>query len=44
MISERLGIRPWEQRELLTGDELLEACEYIDAQMARENGRDDDGG
>lgn len=32
MICEQLGIRPWEQRELLTGEELLEACDWIDAQ------------
>lgn len=30
MISQVLGIRPWEQRELLTGAELLEACDFID--------------
>lgn len=25
-----LGVRPWEQRELLTADELLAAFDYID--------------
>lgn len=24
------GIAPWEQRERLSGEELLAACEYID--------------
>jgi len=30
-----LGIRPWEQRELLTVEELLLCFEYIDEQNRR---------
>lgn len=37
MISEVLGIRPWEQRELLSGAELLSACAYIDRLNERED-------
>lgn len=29
------GIRPWEQRDMLTGDELLAACDYIDEMNER---------
>lgn len=30
VISETLGIRPWEQREKLTVAEFEAACDYID--------------
>ncbi len=35
MISEVLGIRPWEQLEQMSGDDLREACAWIDAQNKR---------
>lgn len=40
-ISAELGIRPWEQRELLTVDEFDAAVAYIDAinESASEKGR-----
>jgi hypothetical protein len=32
------GIRPWEQRELLSGEELHGACDYIDRMNEAQKG------